>query len=269
MRLRCLCVTILTLLTCAVGGPEPAHAAGDGQFTVSVVDADSGEPIPVRMHLKNSQGKPFLPRGTVSWKDHFVIDGEVKLRLRPDDYTFQVERGPEYRIRQGHFHIERGAEDSREITMSRFVDLSKEGWWSGELHVHRPLEDVELLMRAEDLHVAPVITWWNERNLWSTQSPPASLMKRFDEDRLYHLMAGEDEREGGALLYFNLQAPLPLAGADREFPSPVEFLEQARSRPQVQPWWRRHPLQRKGRDGSGASCWRSSRASIPCILRVG
>ena len=32
--------------------------------------------------------------------------------------------------------------------------------------MHRPLADVELLMRAEDLHVAVVITWWNDRNLW-------------------------------------------------------------------------------------------------------
>lgn len=242
MRWQCLCVTMLTVLTCAVRGPDPVQAAGDGQFKVSVVDADTGQPIPVRMHLKNSQGKPFIPRGTVSWKDHFVLDGEVNLKLRPDDYTFEVERGPEYRIQRGNFHIERGAKDAREITMSRFADLSKEGWWSGELHVHRPPEDVELLMRAEDLHVAPVITWWNERNPWATQSPPASLMKRFDDDRLYHLMAGEDEREGGALLYFNLHTPLPITGSSREFPSPVKFLEMARETADVhvdieKPFW--------------------------------
>jgi hypothetical protein len=82
-------------------------------------------------------------------------------------------------------------------------------------------------MRAEDLHVAPVITWWNDRNLWQDTAPPEQLVTRFDTDRLYRVMAGEDEREGGALLYFGLDRPLPLQGAGREHPSPMTFVEQA------------------------------------------
>jgi hypothetical protein len=42
------------------------------------------------------------------------------------------------------------------------------------------------------------------------------------------MMGGEDEREGGALLYFNLSQPLAIAGAGREYPSPMTFLEAAR-----------------------------------------
>ena len=92
-----------------------------------------------------------------------------------------------------------------EYQLERLADLAAEGWWSGELHVHRPVEAIELLMRAEDLHVAPVITWWNKNNLWDDQEAvPADPLVRFDGNRFYHLMAGEDEREGGALLYFNL-----------------------------------------------------------------
>jgi hypothetical protein len=242
MQSRPVFFTILTLIIGSATAVEPANAAGEGKVKVSVVDAESGQPIPVRMHLKNSRGKPVIPRGTVSWKDHFILDGEITLKLRPDDYTFQVERGPEYKIRHGNFHIERRAEDHHEISMHRFVDMSKEGWWSGDLHVHRPPKDIELLMRAEDLHVAPVITWWNNRNIWADKTPPASLMKRFDDDRLYHLMAGEDEREGGALLYFNLHAPLPIAGSSREYPSPVKFLNMARMSADVhvdieKPFW--------------------------------
>ena len=44
-------------------------------------------------------------------------------------------------------------------------------------------------------------------------------------------MGGEDEREGGALLYFHLTEPLPIQGAGREFPSPMRFLQMARPRP--------------------------------------
>ena len=36
-------------------------------------------------------------------------------------------------------------------------------------------------MKAEDLHVAPVITWWNKRNAWAEESPPEPLSAGFDE----------------------------------------------------------------------------------------
>jgi len=39
----------------------------------------------------------------------------------------------------------------------------------------------------------------------------------------------EDEREGGALLFFNLDAPLAIADAAREYPSSAEFLAEARA----------------------------------------
>ena len=45
------------------------------------------------------------------------------------------------------------------------------------------------------------------------------------------MLAGEDEREGGALLYFNLPAPLPITDAGREHPSPSAFLQLARQNP--------------------------------------
>jgi hypothetical protein len=44
------------------------------------------------------------------------------------------------------------------------ADLAGESWWSGELRIHRPLDDIQLLKKAEERHVAPVITWWKERN---------------------------------------------------------------------------------------------------------
>ena len=40
-------------------------------------------------------------------------------------------------------------------------------------------------------------------------------------------MAGEDEREGGALLYFGLKSPLNIETDDREFPSPMQFVERS------------------------------------------
>ena len=84
-------------------------------------------------------------------------------------------------------------------------------WYSGETHVHRPVEQIELLMRAADLHVAEVITWWNNTNLWQSRPLPESTIVRFDGNRFYDLLAGEDERGGGALLFFQLRQPLSIA----------------------------------------------------------
>lgn len=223
-------------------GAGRSFAQARGELEIRVVDEETQELLPVRMHVKDAQGKPVKPPGVIYWHDHFVVPGKAVLELRPGNYTFEMERGPEYRVRSGTFSVRRGDADSKTVTMQRFVTMSAEGWWSGDLHVHRPLADIELLMRAEDLHVAPVITWWNEKNLWADKPPPESLVTQFDKNRFYHALAGEDERGGGALLFFNLKQPLAITGSQREFPSSAEFLRQARALPGVhidaeKPFW--------------------------------
>ena len=240
--------TLLTASTLACGfallsiTTTPSAHAATGQLEIRAIDKDTGEPVAVRMHLRNAKGKAVKPPKLPFWHDHFVFDGKVVLDLPVGNYEFEMERGPEYRSQTGYFTIERNATDNKEVVMDRFIDMTKHGWWSGELHVHRPLADIELLMLADDLHVAPVITWWNDRNPWSDKKPPAEPLVRFATNRYYHVLAGEDEREGGALLYFGLPEPLPLAGSSREYPSPVEFLKQAKAHEGVhvdieKPFW--------------------------------
>jgi hypothetical protein len=186
---------------------------------------ETGRALPCRLHVTDAAGKPLFAAGRPRWDDHFVCDGEATVELAAGRAAYVVERGPEYEAARG----ELAAGAAATITLKRLVDLAAQGWWSGEMHVHRPPEDVELLMRAEDLHVAPVITWWNDRNLWDGRAPPAEPLVRFDGSRFAQLMGGEDEREGGALLYFHLREPLRLRGSGREFPSPMKFLADARA----------------------------------------
>jgi hypothetical protein len=195
-----------------------------GVVEIRVTDKDSGEPVAVRMHLKNQRGMPVKPAGHPFWKDHFVFDHKIELKLPAGQYTFEMERGPEFRVRSGNFTIKSGASGNEVTTMHRFVDMKKEGWWSGDLHIHRPPKDIRLLMLAEDLHIAPVITWWNKKNLWMDKKLPEPLLVPVGNQRFYHLLAGEDERGGGALLYFNLNRPLQITAAEREFPSSGRFL---------------------------------------------
>lgn len=215
----------------------------DGGEVLLRVQDEQGQLVPCRIHIENEAGEPELADGLPSWRDHFCCRGEARLNPQPGLYTYLVERGPEFTRRTGSFRVTKeGAAQAASITLARIAHMAKDGWYSGDLHVHRPVDEMELLMRAEDLHVAPVITWWNDRNVWQDRKPPADLLIRHDGNRFYHVMAGEDEREGGALLYFHLKRPLPITGATREIPSPMKFVAMARQRQNVwidieKPFW--------------------------------
>jgi hypothetical protein len=219
------------LLAAGLAGVGQVRSEEAGQVKITVLEKATGKAVPCRIHLKDAAGKPQRAPKMPFWHDHFDCPGTVSLELPPGKYTYEIERGPEYRTGTGSFTIGEKAAEKVTVRLERLADLAADGWWAGELHVHRPVEDIELLMRAEDLHVAPVITWWNKQNRWAGQEPPANPLVRFDGDRAYHVLAGEDEREGGALLFFNLPRPLDIAGAGREYPSPMKFVDQARRNP--------------------------------------
>src|SRR2546429_540670 len=233
---------LFTILTCA--GFSAAHGT---EIRLTVLDFDTGKPLPCRIHMKDDAGKPVRPKGLPFWYDHFVCPGVAELDLAPGLFAYEIERGPEYLLTSGTLMVVEAGAPTVTNRLRRLVNLSGEGWWSGELHVHRPTADIELLMKAEDLHVAPVITWWNNRNTWTNRALPANPLIRFDSDRFYQLMGGEDERGGGALLYFNLRRPLDIAGAGREYPSSMKFLSEARQRAGVwvdieKPFWYDTPV---------------------------
>ena len=235
---RVLCIA---LLVSGLFVTADRTACGAGKLHLRVV-GETAEPIPCRVHLKDAHGKPQRVRGLPFWRDHFVCPGTVEFELAAGEYSIEVERGPEYGRVGRAVTVADGDKTAVEVELVRMADLSALGWWSGDLHVHRGLDDIKLLMRAEDLHVAPVITWWNNRNFWSDRAIPKDALVKFDGSRHYHVMAGEDEREGGALLFFGLRRPLDLVGATREYPSPVKFVQSAREREAVwidieKPFW--------------------------------
>ena len=217
----------------------PLAATAPSEF--AIVGEDK-HPLPCRIHVKDRGAIPAIPRNCRVGPIISFVQGAAELRLPAGDYTFEIERGPEYARESGTFHLGEGETQRIERRLKRIADLAAKGWYSGDLHVHRPVEQVPFLMQAEDLHVAPVITWWN--NEQPVEGPPAPdrSLTRFDGDRFFHVMAGEDEREGGALLYFGLAQPLAITGSSREYPSPMKFVLEARRHPGVwidieKPFW--------------------------------
>jgi len=218
-----------------------------GEVRISIRDEASGQPMPGRVHLRVMDGQPVRLPGWPFWHDHFVCGGEARLELPPGAYAYTVERGPEFTAAQGEFHLGENSAVSITSSLGRIANLAQEGWWSGETHVHRPLEEIELLMQAEDLHAAQVITWWNRQNPWREKAPPAPAVRTFDGGRAYHALSGEDEREGGALLYCDLSSPLEITAATRHYPSSVVLARQARERGAAwidaeKPFWWDFPL---------------------------
>jgi hypothetical protein len=208
---------------------EPVVAASTGQLVLTVVDKDTGQPIACRMHVIGPKKKPFKPdqRDIPYWHDHFVIPGKIVLKLPVGNYTFVIERGLEYLQQEGHFTIEHFADDSKQIELRRFCNMAGDGWWSGDLDVRRSSRDIELLMDADDLHVAEVISWFNDKNPIGDH-PPKQPVVSFDGNRFYQLLGGVSNRAGTELLMLNLPLPQKLPSGHSEYPSIMESLSTAR-----------------------------------------
>ncbi len=224
---------LLTVLLVA-SVPIPVMAVPrSGELELHVVDAKTGKPLACRIHLKNGRGRarkvpkqPFL-------EDHFVFESPIRLTLREGNYTFEAECGPEYKTQTGHFKMERGGTDSKTLRMQRFVNMAKEGWWSGDLHVHRPVKDINLLMEAEDLYLSQVVTWSNRKNEWKRGRDQLADQPQQKRKRYFSICAGRDIRKSGGLAIFPLatsktQLPekgfrLPANGGTKQHPPTIEL----------------------------------------------
>lgn len=222
-----------------------ASEAGQALVHLEVTD-ELGKPAPCRVHWRDEKGQVIRAAGQPFWFDHFTCDGRVALTMAPGNYSYEIERGPEYEPLTGKLKVEAigpaGKADpgamSLKLQFKRISRMAAQGWYSGDLHIHRPPGDLPLLMKAEDLNIGGTITWWN--NDQATGLPAGPVVAEVEKDRFLYTMGGEDERGGGALLYFHLDRPLPLPTRKpgekqersyrlaREIPSSQHFLSMAR-----------------------------------------
>lgn len=230
------------LLLLPLGGLV-AETGDIGTILFSVQEEATGRILPARVYLKNEVavskgGRWVFPDEDKVVRvdkypfhiDHFNCPGTVELELPPGNYTYEVFHGQQYSKASGCFSVEKDQEIKRTIPLRRLADITQEGWWSGDIHIHRDPrpQTMELLMQSEDIHVAPVITWWSSHgNPWAHRPVPENPTTCFDGNRFCNIMVGEDERYGGALLFFNLKEPIRIGGA-REYPSSIVYLNEAK-----------------------------------------
>jgi hypothetical protein len=229
-------LTFLACLSCLLLDPRQC-AAADGKLLLTVVDAKTHKPVACRLHLMGPGKRPKKIEGFPFWSDHIVFPGKILLNLPVGFYTFELERGPEYYNVTGNFSIERFADDSKEVELRRVVDMSEEGWWSGDMYVRRNVRDLELIVSADDLHVAQAITWWNNKvDVSGRNAKPKNRLVTFDGNRVYELSCGGFTRGGTELLCFHVPEPMLLPGQSDEWPSLAQQIQRARQKENSELW---------------------------------
>lgn len=162
------------------------------------------------------------------YTEHFLSTGTAEMSVPRGSYTVTVERGPEHRRVERRVDVDTATRVVADP--ERWVDLAAEGWWSGDLHVHRPLADAATILRAEDLHLAAFVTRWTGSATGQDEAPgPPRAALTVDGDRHATAPTTEDERGGGAWLLHGAAVP-DLPGDDDWWDPPGRGLvDQARA----------------------------------------
>jgi hypothetical protein len=140
-----------------------------------VVDAQTKTVLPCRLYVQGSDGtwlfaqssdgagsalKYDVQRGPKSFEKHVTLSAHpFEVEVPPGKTTISVELGKEYQPLTMTVMVGKDAPEI-ELPLIRWIDLPARGWYSGDTHIHRKLEEVPQLMLAEDLHVALPLTYW-------------------------------------------------------------------------------------------------------------
>ena len=140
-----------------------------------VVDARTGEPLAARVYVRSSDGRWHFARSdspegsAVEYRKqrfpqclemHTTVSAHPFLvDVPPGRLTVRVERGKEYLPMEKPVQIREEPVELR-FELTRWIDMAALGWYSGDTHVHRSLDDLPNLLLAEDLNVGLPLSYW-------------------------------------------------------------------------------------------------------------
>lgn len=150
---------------------EPAR------WTVRILDA-AGSPTPARVYLTGSDGRAYVPVGhrtRITNADYgqpfggdvyFYAEGEFTAMMPPGEVRVEVVKGMEYAPAEHTVRLEPGAATVMDVRLTKPFDLRREGWYSGDVHIHGNLYDQKTIKphdalrisKAEDLNVTHLLT---------------------------------------------------------------------------------------------------------------
>jgi hypothetical protein len=190
-----LSVAGLILLTC--GSALSQQQAKLVTLRGEVVDADSGQPLPARVYIQAKDGtwsfaRSAAPQGSAvayrkqrsdqprSVEMHTTLSAHPFVaELASGEYVITVERGKEYRpLTKAATLLQDAA--AVKLPIERWVNLADRGWFSGETHVHRSLDELPNILLAEDLNVAFPLTYWVTEAFASPKTASRGPLGKFD-----------------------------------------------------------------------------------------
>jgi hypothetical protein len=147
----------------------------------------------------------------------YFVSKPFSMTLPAGKWRLAVERGIEYLPVFENFEIAPGQTLDQKIDLTRWVDMPKEGWYSGDDHVHRTrmkAEHNEFLLtwaKAEDVHVANILRMGDIQKTVFEQEGYGKQFRYQQGD--YALASGqEDPRtdipEEGHTIGLNITAPV-------------------------------------------------------------
>ncbi|HKX00488.1 MAG TPA: CehA/McbA family metallohydrolase [Bryobacteraceae bacterium] len=200
-------------------------------------DQAGGHVIPARFYLTDAAGKQYSPAGAITYdkreEHHFISAGVFDIEIPPGPYTLTCERGPEYRAYTTSIEAQAGDERTITVSLVRWIDMNQHGWYSGDLHNHRPIAQMPQLLLADDLNLAPTLTeWiWEDRPNSTAPQNVTSAIQQVDATHVFSVFDEEIERleQGpGAVDLLGLHSVIPFHGY-RLYPPNDEFCKLAQA----------------------------------------
>ena len=179
-------------LACFLACVAPALA---GTLSVRILDENS-RPTPARVYVTDASGKAYFAPGAIVYdktrgdlsERHFVPPGGAfTLDLPAGPYRIEIERGKEYLPVGERIAVPSVGKVDKTVRLARWVRMTDAGWYSGDMHPHRPLADMATLMEADDLNAAVPITRWRRTTPGIEQDPQLdAFLAKADAGGVYH-----------------------------------------------------------------------------------
>ncbi|MCP4784240.1 MAG: CehA/McbA family metallohydrolase [Fuerstiella sp.] len=167
---------------------HPLHHV-TGNVTGKVRDADTGDVLPCRLYVQSlDDGEWHYATSTAvagsaveyrkqrgnspSVEKHTTLSADpFQLQLKPGRYRLRVEHGKEFVPAETEIEVTGPERVAVDLRIKRFANMVERGWYSGDTHVHRAMQELPNAVLAEDLNVALPLNYWVRD---STEVPSAS-----------------------------------------------------------------------------------------------
>jgi hypothetical protein len=212
---------------------------------------EKGALVWTRLEVRNAAGEEFQAPGSFHenmrkarggkpfYLGSFIVHGVAEMSVPAGAYTVIAEHGLEYERIEREIQVTEEAPARLSLRMQPWTRMREKGWWSGDMHVHRNLEDAPAVAQAEDLNFSVLVNR-GKADLFRADHWPAQSLQPAGDNYWLSLRNVEDERRGGSWILNGLAAPLTLGREGGWFPSGLTYVREAlaqRSSGGVLPWF--------------------------------